>query len=99
MSKFTGHDQSVKTIAEDVVSIMSQLSLASTNTVLVGHSMGGMIACELASVQQYAGIVLLGPVHPAPGMADVFSLRIKRVLESEFSMFEHAYEKYEAKYI
>jgi pimeloyl-ACP methyl ester carboxylesterase len=81
LSTYSGLDQSVKTIAEDVVTLMSQLCLDATKTVLVGHSMGGMVACELASVQRYAGMVLLGPIHPAPGLADVFAARIKKVQE------------------
>lgn len=48
--------------------------------------MGGMIACELASEFHFAGIALLGPVHPVPGLADVFAARIKRVQESKHAV-------------
>jgi pimeloyl-ACP methyl ester carboxylesterase len=82
LSKYSDQDQSVNTIAEDVVALMSQLSLSPAKTILVGHSMGGIVACQLASQSRYAGIALLGPVHPVPGLADIFSSRIKRVQES-----------------
>lgn len=45
---------------------------------VVGHSMGGMIACKLAVSypERVRGLALLGPVSPSPALSDVFSKRI-----------------------
>lgn len=94
MSEYSGQDQSVKTIAHDVVALQSHLGLSPAKTILVGHSMGGMIACELASESSYAGIALLGPVHPVAALADIFGARIKRVQESKFLILDVSRSRY-----
>lgn len=71
-------------MAKDVLSIMHKLELNPAQTILVGHSMGGMVACELASKNKFAGVVLLGPVHPSPGAAEVFAKRIQAVEEGQY---------------
>jgi pimeloyl-ACP methyl ester carboxylesterase len=84
LSKYTGQIQSVETIVEDVHALMSHLSVSASKTVIVGHSMGGMIACELASRYQFAGAALIGPIHPSPALADAFTLRIQKVEACKF---------------
>jgi pimeloyl-ACP methyl ester carboxylesterase len=84
LSKYTGQEQTVETIAKDVVALISQLCLDLKSTVLIGHSMGGMIACELGSLQTYAAIVLIGPVNPTPAVAEVFVARIQTVQERKW---------------
>ena len=79
LSKYDGAEQSTKIIAEDVIALTSALSLSPKTTIVVGHSMGAIIACELASKYPFAGVTLIGPVHPAPNLAEVFTLRIKEV--------------------
>ncbi|ORY62456.1 3-oxoadipate enol-lactone hydrolase-like protein [Pseudomassariella vexata] len=79
LSSFSGKGQDVKSMTQDALSLMEQLHLVPERTVLVGHSMGGMVACELASRKSMAGLVLLGPVHPNPGVAGIFSKRIEVV--------------------
>ena len=63
---------------------MDTLGLKNSQTIVIGHSMGGMVACELASRNCYAGVVLLGPVHPNPEGAEVFASRIAAVKEGKF---------------
>ena len=81
-SKFKGDEQNVKSMAADVEALMRELKLESSRTVLVGHSMGGMVACDVASRLDLLGIVLLGPVHPSPAMGPVFTQRIDNVMKS-----------------
>jgi pimeloyl-ACP methyl ester carboxylesterase len=76
-------EQNVKSMAEDALGLMKELKLRPESTILVGHSMGGSVVCELASKHTYAGLVLLGPVHPNPGAADIFAKRIDIVSKGE----------------
>lgn len=71
-------------MAADAEALMWKLGLEAPRTILVGHSMGGMVACELASRMELRGIVLLGPVHPTPGMEGVFTQRIENVMKSRY---------------
>src|SRR5690554_4718037 len=48
-SKYNGGVQTVKTMAADVEALMKDLALDASRTIIVGHSMGGMVACEVAS--------------------------------------------------
>lgn len=52
---------------------------------VVGHSMGGMIACELAIQYPHRvkGLILPGPVHPSPTLSEVFTKRIAAVLKGK----------------
>jgi pimeloyl-ACP methyl ester carboxylesterase len=49
--------------------------------VLVGHSMGGMIVCNIAAenVSRVEKLILVGPVHPTKDGAKMFRERIKTV--------------------
>ena len=71
--KHGNDEQSVPSMAKDAISILHKLGVDPRKTILIGHSMGGMVACELASKNAFAGVVLLGPVHPSPGAAQVFA--------------------------
>lgn len=75
--------QKVAPMTQDALSIMEKLELDLAHTILVGHSMGAMVACDMASKKnnKFAGLVLLGPVHPTPGAAQVFAKRIQIVEE------------------
>ncbi|KAK2751127.1 hypothetical protein FQN57_000202 [Myotisia sp. PD_48] len=79
LSKFQGGSQDVQSMSEDALGLMAALNLDPKRTVVVGHSMGGMIANSLASQRPFAGAVLLGPVHPGSGMTEAFAKRIKAV--------------------
>ncbi|GAD97789.1 alpha/beta hydrolase, putative [Paecilomyces variotii No. 5] len=81
-SSYTGLEQSVESIAEDVISIMDELRIS--NAVCVGHSMGGMVVSHLAAAHpdKVLAVVAIGPVHPKSSTADIFSKRIRMVTES-----------------
>lgn len=78
----------MRSMAEDVEALIRELGLESSRTILVGHSMGGMVACDVASRVKLLGIVLLGPVHPTPAMGDVFTQRIENVIKSKYHLVQ-----------
>ncbi|RFU26923.1 hypothetical protein B7463_g9430, partial [Scytalidium lignicola] len=79
LSKYNGSEQSIQSIAQDALDILSSLEIKLENVVVVGHSMGGIVACELASGHAFKAVVLLGPVNPNPNAASVFGKRITTV--------------------
>lgn len=85
LSKYNGEYGGVEGIAEDVTELMSQLQLAPERTILVGHSMGAIVASRLAMRLRVLGVVLIGPVHPNPGLKDVFEARIATVMKGRSS--------------
>ncbi|KAF7560222.1 hypothetical protein G7046_g3932 [Stylonectria norvegica] len=81
LTKYTGVDRGIEGIAQDVISTLSELRIPMNCVVLIGHSMGCIVASHLASQHQVQGVVLLGPVNPSAALADIFSARIKIVEE------------------
>lgn len=80
-SAFTGSKNSIESIASDVHAILDVLNITE-NVVLIGHSMGSIVASHLAASdlqRRFVAAVLIGPVHPNPAAADVFSKRISAV--------------------
>lgn len=77
---------SLDSLAKDFLEVPAALNLS--NVVAVGHSMGGMIALKLAEFDHTAGsnivkkLVLIGPVHPNPMIAEVFTARAEKVDET-----------------
>lgn len=66
---------------QDVSAICESLVDKHEKVWVVGHSMGGMVACAFAAThpQRVEGVVAVGPVHPGPEVATVFDGRIKVV--------------------
>lgn len=82
-SPYTGKRNSIASIAADVHELLAALEIIS-DVVVVGHSMGGIVASQIAAAETkdvLRGVVLVGPVHPSPGAAEVFAKRIKIVQE------------------
>ncbi|KFY53493.1 hypothetical protein V496_07553 [Pseudogymnoascus sp. VKM F-4515 (FW-2607)] len=77
LSAYTGAGNSITSIAADVLGLLDALTITA-NVVLVGHSMGGIVASHLAATAPalIRAVVLIGPVNPNPGAAEVFSKRI-----------------------
>jgi len=71
----TGAPQSVATLAADALAVLD--ALAVPQAVVVGHSMGGLVAAELAARHgaRVAATVWVGPVRPAAAAAAVFDAR------------------------
>lgn len=79
LSKYNGSEQSIQSIAADAREVLSSLKVNTEDVVVVGHSMGGMVASHLTSSYRFKGVVLIGPVHPNPNAATVFGKRIETV--------------------
>ncbi|QSZ35702.1 hypothetical protein DSL72_006824 [Monilinia vaccinii-corymbosi] len=88
LSSLAEHRQSVESIVEDAVALLDGL-LVNGRVWVVGHSMGGMIACELAFQfpQRVKGLVLLGPINPSETLAKVFTKRIEAVTKDGVEFF------------
>jgi pimeloyl-ACP methyl ester carboxylesterase len=83
-SAYTGTGNSIASIASDALGLLDSLEITE-NVVVVGHSMGGIVASHLAAVesssekQRLKAVMLIGPVHPNPSVAEVFEKRISVV--------------------
>lgn len=80
-SSYTGLEQSIDTIAQDVVKVMDGLKVP--KAVLVGHSMGGTTVLHLAAkyADKVIAVVAIGPVHPTASTGQIFEKRIQVVSE------------------
>ncbi|KAL7944998.1 alpha/beta-hydrolase [Trichoderma barbatum] len=79
LTKLTGEGGSLDTIIEDIGAAISALNISASRAVIVGHSMGGIVAPEAALRYQFAGTVLLGPVYPNEALKKVLEDRIVKV--------------------
>lgn len=72
-------------IVDDVYAVLQHYGV-SHDVTLVGHSMGGMLVLRAAhdarSRGLITGVVGIGPVHPSPALAEVFSARTRAVAEA-----------------
>lgn len=80
-SPYTQIEQSIPSLAADVIGILDELKVV--KAVLVGHSMGGIVAAHCATEysDRIVASVWIGPVYPSPGVAELFEERIKLVEE------------------
>jgi pimeloyl-ACP methyl ester carboxylesterase len=80
-SPYTYVEQSIHSLAEDVIDLMDVLSI--DKAVFVGHSMSGIVGPELAAEwpDRVQGLILVGPVWPSSEAAPVFEDRITKVAE------------------
>ncbi|KAL7796723.1 alpha/beta-hydrolase [Trichoderma ceciliae] len=79
LTKLAGQGGSLDTITHDIGAAISALKISPSRTIIVGHSMGGIVAPEASLRYQFAGTVLLGPVYPNETLAKVLDDRIKKV--------------------
>jgi predicted esterase len=79
----TGQGGDLETIIQDIGAAISGLNISPSRTVIVGHSMGGIVAPEATLRYQFAGTILLGPVYPNEGLAKMLEDRIKKIQQSK----------------
>jgi len=74
-------EQSIDTLSSDIIALMDTLSVE--KAVVVGHSMGGIVAANLAATHgdRIVASVWIGPVYPSSAVAEVFAKRIEVVEE------------------
>jgi pimeloyl-ACP methyl ester carboxylesterase len=72
----------VQALAGTVLELLEHLNVTK-NVTVVGHSMGCLVALHMAQrePEKIEGLVLLGPVYPSAGLAEVFAKRIPAVKE------------------
>lgn len=80
-STYTGGEVSIDSIAADVLGVLDALGLK--EAVVVGHSMGGVVATQLGSTHhdRIRGVVAIGPTHPTDKLVGVMAQRAETVLE------------------
>jgi pimeloyl-ACP methyl ester carboxylesterase len=84
LSPYTGAGNTATGIADDALAVVESLrGQVPEDVVVLGHSMGGIVASEMAlrdgKSSRIKGLVLIGPVNPNPGAAEVFGKRIEVV--------------------
>ncbi|GJN82764.1 hypothetical protein PLIIFM63780_006309 [Purpureocillium lilacinum] len=79
LSTFRGKDSDPGMICGAASALMTALNIDSRRVVAVGHSMGAIVASELARSLDLLGVVLIGPVNPNEALVDVFEARTKLV--------------------
>lgn len=77
-SPYTQVEQSIASLASDVLNVLDAISVS--KAIVVGHSMGGIVASHLASDSSTKGriqaAILLGPVYPNEAVSQAFEKRI-----------------------
>ena len=78
-SSYTHVEQSIATLSQDVISILDALEVP--KAIMVGHSMGGIVAANLAATRgdRIVATVWIGPVYPSQNVAPIFEKRIETV--------------------
>ena len=84
LSELGKSEQSINSISSDAIALLDHLKV-NEKVVIVGHSMGGIVASEIAASypDRVSGVVLIGPVNPQPQMANVFEQRIEGVKKGQ----------------
>ncbi|RFU77999.1 alpha beta hydrolase fold family [Trichoderma arundinaceum] len=73
------HGGGLDTIIQDIGAAISALNISPSRAIVVGHSMGGIVAPEATLRYQFAGTVLLGPVYPNENLAKMLGERIQKI--------------------
>lgn len=84
-------DSNTTELSKTFDAVMSALDVRKEATIVVGHSMGAIMASELSDT--HLGTVLIGPVHPTPALGDIFNKRIEAVEKSKCSIFRKSPEE------
>lgn len=82
LSDLPSEPQSIQGLAQDAIEVLNALDVRE-KAVFVGHSMGGVVASEIAATKgdRIKGSVMLGPPLPSPTVKRTFEGRVKTVEE------------------
>ncbi|PSN64653.1 alpha/beta-hydrolase [Corynespora cassiicola Philippines] len=78
-SPYTQTEQSIESLGNDIIAILDALEVS--KAVVVGHSMGGIVAAHLAAERsdRVVAAILVGPVYPNDSIVPIFEKRIETV--------------------
>ncbi|KAL7807085.1 Alpha/Beta hydrolase protein [Trichoderma gracile] len=82
LTKLTGEGGNLKTIIDDIGAAIAAHDISPSRAVIVGHSMGGIVAPEAALRYKFAGTILLGPVFPNDALTKNLEERIAKVQQN-----------------
>jgi pimeloyl-ACP methyl ester carboxylesterase len=76
--------QTLESLSDDVISLLDLLTLETV--LLVGHSLGGLIACNVAATHpsRVKKLILIGPVYPTPNTQKIFEDRINTLKQGTY---------------
>ncbi|KAF6224383.1 hypothetical protein HO133_010960 [Letharia lupina] len=82
LSDLASEPQSMQGLAQDAIEVLDELGVKE-KAIFVGHSMGGVVASEIAATKgdRIKGSVMLGPPLPSPTVEKTFEGRVKAVEE------------------
>ena len=82
LSDLPSGPQSIQGLAQDAIEVLNGLGVKE-KVIFVGHSMGGVVASEIAATKgdRIKGSVILGPPLPSPTVRKTFEGRVKAVEE------------------
>ena len=74
--------QSIQSLAQDAIEVLNALGVTE-KAICVGHSMGALVASEIAATKgdRIKATVMLGPPLPSPTVKKTFEGRVKTVEE------------------
>lgn len=68
---------------------MKQLEMPNSDTIVVGHSMGGIVVAEVAQRCELQAAIMVGPVLPKDALGEVFNARINTVSKGQLLSSTH----------
>ncbi|KAM0262166.1 hypothetical protein ACHAQJ_001909 [Trichoderma viride] len=93
LTKLAGQGGDLDTIIQDIGAAISALNISPSRTVIVGHSMGGIVAPEATLRYQFAGTALLGPVYPNEVLGKALEDRINKIQQNGMDALADAIPK------
>ncbi|KAK4692884.1 hypothetical protein P7C71_g4405, partial [Lecanoromycetidae sp. Uapishka_2] len=80
LSDIASNPQSIQSLAKNAIDVLDALGVKE-KVVFVGHSLGGVLAAEMAAKHgdRIMASVMLGPVLPSPAVKEAFEGRVQTV--------------------
>lgn len=80
LSDLATQPQSIQSLANGIIEVLDGLGVKD-KAIMVGHSMGGVVASEVAATKgdRIKATIMLGPVLPSQGVKEAFEGRVRTV--------------------